>query len=372
MKVLYLNSGNLFGGIETLLVTVARHRAECPGMLPEFGVCFEGRFSETLRNEGVPVHYLGAARMSRPWQVWRARRRLRALLLQSKPDAVVCHGSWSQALLGPAARSVGIPLVYWTHDRVTTPLPLQERWAKATPPDFIIANSNYTADGQAGLYPGVPSEVVYCALTPPLRRYSTEERATFREAQATPDGATVILQVSRLDPHKGHRLHIEALTRIGDLNWVCWMVAGPQRPAEAEYLAELKQLAAAAGIERKMRFLGWQKDIELVMEAADLFCQPNSGPEPFGLTYVEALYRAKPVVTTAMAGALEVVSPDCGLLTPPGDSLALSNALARLIERPAERALLGESGPARAAFLCDPKTRLEQLEACLRQVTSRK
>jgi glycosyltransferase involved in cell wall biosynthesis len=372
LRVLYLNSGNLFGGIETLLVTLAECRKESPDMEPEFGVCFAGRFQRALEEAGVPVHNLGPARMSKPWQVWRARRNLQKVLRERRPDIVVCHGSWSQALLGPVARQENLPLVYWVHDRITLPLPWQERWAKLTPPDLTIANSGYTAVPEGALYPQVETKIIYCALRPPQRHFSAEERAAFRTAQNTDPSQTVILQVSRLDPHKGHRLHLEALGRIASLNWVCWMVAAPQRPAEKVMLEELQQRARELGIADKMRFLGWQESIELVMEAADIFCQPNSGPEPFGLTYVEALWRGKPVVTTAMGGALEVLTPECGILTQPGDVDSLAEALAKLIENPELRQSMGAQGPARAYDLCAPANRLPEIEKTLREVVERR
>lgn len=369
MKVCYLNSGNLFGGIETLLVTLARYRGECPEMEPEFGVCFEGKYSRALRQEGVVVHNYGAARMSRPWQVWSARRMIAAQLRQSRPDVVVAHGSWSLAVLGPEVRKAGIPLVYWTHDRVASPMPWQEKWAKLTPPDLVIANSHYTAAGQDDLYPGIPRQVIYCALSPPLRRYEAEEIAEFRQRQNTPKDVPVILQVSRLDEHKGHRIHLQALGRLRDLPWICWIVAGPQRPAEKVFLEELKQQAKDLGIADRVRFLGWQEDVEIVFEAADVFCQPNTGAEPFGLTFVEALWRGKPVVSSAMAGALEVVSADCGILCPPGDASALAESLGRLVGEPELRGRLGAAGPARAQGLCDPAARLREVELCLRKLT---
>lgn len=371
VKVLYLNSGHLFGGIETLLVVLARYRGLCPAMIPEFAVCFEGRFSRALREAGVAVHDLGPARMSRPWQVWRARRKLAQALKQSRPDVVVAHGSWCLALLGPAVRQAGIPLVYWTHDRVTEPLPFQERWAQRTRPDFLIANSRYTSEGQGALYSDVPSQVIYCALNPPSRSYSEAERQAFREEQKTPPGSTVILQVSRLDPHKGHSLHLEGLGRLAGLPWVAWIVAGPQRPAEQEFLASLQAQALRLGIADQIRWLGWQKDVELVYEAADVFCQPNSGPEPFGLSYVEALWRSRPVVTTAMAGALEVLTPACGILVPQNDASALAEALRSLILDPALRERLGSAGPDRARLLCDPGARLAEVEACLHKVIAK-
>ena len=73
-RVLHLSAGNLYGGVETLLITLARHWALCPEMTPEFGLCFRGRIWEELTECGVMVHDMGSVRFSRPWTVWRARR----------------------------------------------------------------------------------------------------------------------------------------------------------------------------------------------------------------------------------------------------------------------------------------------------------
>jgi glycosyltransferase involved in cell wall biosynthesis len=131
----------------------------------------------------------------------------------------------------------------------------------------------------------------------------------------------------------------------------------------------LRQRAEEWRIAPQIRWLGWQKDVEIVYDAADIFCQPNVGPEPFGLTFVEALWRGKPVVTTGMAGALEVVSPDCGILTPPGDVGAVAGALRELIEAPSTRQSLGQAGPGRARYLCDPAARLLQIHELLKELT---
>ena len=48
--------------------------------------------------------------------------------------------------------------------------------------------------------------------------------------------------------------------------------------------------------------------------AADVYFQPNTGPEPFGTAFVEALYAALPVVGTNVGGAAGIVTQDCGVL----------------------------------------------------------
>src|SRR5690349_15662317 len=115
MRVLHLHSGNLYGGVETLLVTLSRLRSHAPDMEPELGLCFEGRLAEELRASGVVVRMMGEARVSRPWTVLRARRRLRELLARERFDAAICHAPWAQGVFGPAVRGAGVPLVFFLH-----------------------------------------------------------------------------------------------------------------------------------------------------------------------------------------------------------------------------------------------------------------
>src|ERR1043165_6881677 len=94
MRLLHLAAGNLYGGVETYLVTLARCRGLCPAMEPAFGLCFRGRLWDELAAAGVRVHDLGPVRVSRPWTVLRARRRLRRVLREGRFDAAVVHSGW--------------------------------------------------------------------------------------------------------------------------------------------------------------------------------------------------------------------------------------------------------------------------------------
>ena len=115
MRLLHVGVGNMFGGIETLLVTLARERGHCPTMDPHFALCFEGRLARELREASVPVTLLGSARFRYPWTVGRVRRRLAALLDQERFQAVVAHGCWAHAVVGPTVKEKGLPLVHWAH-----------------------------------------------------------------------------------------------------------------------------------------------------------------------------------------------------------------------------------------------------------------
>jgi glycosyltransferase involved in cell wall biosynthesis len=367
MRVLHINAGNLYGGIETFLVTLARERGLCPEMGPHFALCFAGRLSETLESCGAAIHSLGNVRISRPWTVWKARRRLRDLLTKEPFDAVVCHGSWLHSVFSPTIRALKRPLVFWAHDAPTGRRWL-ERWARFTPPDLVLANSHWTAAAVPNLFPGVRCEVVYGPVPAPAAVDRDVVRRRIRAALGAPADATVILQVSRLERWKGQTMLLRALKRLAEApNWHCWIAGGAQRPHEAEYLAELRQAAERAGIGDRVRFLGQRTDVPDLLAAADVFCQPNTGPEPFGIAFVEALYAGLPVVTTAIGGALEIVDDTCGVLTPPGDVAGLQAALTRLILEPDERMRL-KGGAARAKTLCDPRVSLGRLHEVLTSV----
>lgn len=372
-RVLHVHSGNLYGGVETLLRTLASGRELCPAMETHFALCFEGRLKDELEAVGAPAHMLVGARVSRPVSVWRARRALGEVLGHTPFDVVVCHSAWSQVVFGPAVRAAGLPLVFWMHAPAEGRHWL-ERWARRRTPDLVVCNSRFTASTLDALYPRARAEVLYCPVAPHDASHTTpEEGVRVREELETHAEATVIIQVSRMEEWKGHALHLEALGLLRDVpGWRCWMVGGGQRPEEVRYAEELKETAARLGIAERVRFAGERADVARLLSAADIFCQPNTNPEPFGITFVEAMLARRPVVTTAHGGAREIVDETCGLLVEPGDAPALASALRVLIERREHARELGAGGHERARLLCDPTTQTARLAELFSSVTRRR
>lgn len=360
MRVLHVYSGNLFGGVERMLVTLARHADACPEMKTAYALCFPGRLREELILAGAEVHDLGAVRVRHPWTVRQARGRLSEVMDRQRPDVVVCHLAWSQAVFGPVVRRRETPLVFFLHG-ATNGGHWLERVARRTPPDLALCNSRFTAAMMPAMYPDSPTEVVYYPVELETLREADARRALRREFE-TPEDAVVVLQVGRVERGKGQLLHLQALQGIADVGgWCCWMVGAPQSRDEREYQKEIDQLASSLGVERRVRCLGARSDIARVMAASDVYCQPNVAPEGFGITFVEALYACLPVVTTRIGGALEIVDDRCGILVPPGDTAALTAALRRLIENAPLRRELGMTGPARARDLCCPAGQIVRL-----------
>jgi glycosyltransferase involved in cell wall biosynthesis len=370
VKVLHLIAGNLYGGIEVGLTTMARLRHLAPTMESQFGLCFRGRSWDELVATDAAVHDLGPVRLSRPWTVRRARRRLERVLGETRPDVVVTHDSWPHTVFAPQVRRAGILLVLSIHGLPNVRHWL-DRWASRTRPDLLVANSRFTAAVIKAMYPAIPVEVWHAPRALPVLKGSV--RSEVRSEFGTADDTVVIVQVSRLEQWKGHAVHLAALGRLRDVpGWECWIAGGVQKAGEARFLDELRTAASRVGISDRVRFLGQRADVPRLMAASDVFCQPNTGPEPFGFVFVEALHARLPVVTSNFGGAVEIVDRSCGVLTKPGDPEAVAEALRNLILDPTKRSALGATGPDRAQFLCDPTRQLNAAAALFGRVEARK
>jgi glycosyltransferase involved in cell wall biosynthesis len=202
--------------------------------------------------------------------------------------------------------------------------------------------------------------IYYAIELPPLIK--SDSRKQLRASLDINDDTVVIVQTSRLEEWKGQSLHLEALGRLSDVpNWVAWLVGGPQRPKEEAYLKRLKESAKRLGIADRVRFLGQRGDVPHLLRAADIHCQPNLGPEPFGITFIEAMQSGLPLVSTAIGAAATLIDDSCGVLVPESNPGALAGALRRLILDPDLRQRFGAGGPARARLFCDPATQLPLL-----------
>ena len=362
MNLLHICAGNLYGGIESMLLTLARSRGLRPGLGQEFAVCFDGRLSSSLTEAGLGVVRLGEVRASRPWSVLRARRRLREALTANPVDWVVCHSAWPLGLLGPAARHAGSRLALWLHDRASGKHWV-ERLAARVRPDFVLCNSAFTADSLPALFSDLRFGVLHCPVPAP-EAFPQGTRERIRRELSTPLRDRVILIAARFEEWKGHRVLIEALARLADTrDWTCWIAGGGQRDHERAYAGRLQRDAESRGLGGRVRFLGHRDDVRALMEAADIYCQPNTGPEPFGISFIEALHVGLWVVTSDFGGAREIVTPACGALCPPGDAAAVAGELARAFQN--QEHLDKTAGSARARALCDPALQLERLEQML-------
>lgn len=184
------------------------------------------------------------------------------------------------------------------------------------------------------------------ALRPDLRMNQSSPAAL-------PGTKTVILTVARLNPRKGQLevLHaLQALPPAQRTSLEYWLVGAHGKENYDNLLN-----AAAAQADFPVRFLGDIPDEKLgtIYAQADIFSMTSMphkhSVEGFGLVYLEAGAHGLPIVAHAIGGVPEaVIDGETGLLVAPGDTAALTQAFARLLDDSSLRRRLGEAGRTRA------------------------
>jgi phosphatidyl-myo-inositol alpha-mannosyltransferase len=100
------------------------------------------------------------------------------------------------------------------------------------------------------------------------------------------------------------------------------------------------------------------------LAAAKAFVSPALGGESFGLVLVEAFATATPVVASDIPGFADVSTSDAALLVPPGDEIALVDAVSELLADEERRVAMGRAARALAEeryAWSDIARRLEEL-----------
>ncbi len=363
MRILHLHSGNLYGGVETVLRTMARCRGSVLNFQQDFALCFEDRIAAELRDAGAEPLMLGPVHASQPLSIYRARKKISDLCRSVRFDATVVHSAWSLSLLAAAGPR---PLVLYQHDLAGGHW--FSRLPRHTRPDVVIANSAFTASTIHSTYSGVPVRTVHPPVELQASLLSAEQRRQIRARFQTGADQIVILQAGRFETWKGHRLLIDALGMLRSRpDWTLWIAGAAQRDSEAILRDQLYSRVCDLGIEQRVVFLGHSSEMASVMRASDIYCQPNTAPEPFGLAFIEALNAGLPIVSTALGGANEILHPGRGLLVETNPE-AVAGAIVELLQSRDLRENLGSAGPSHARMLCDPdaqiRTFVEAVESC--------
>ncbi len=143
-------------------------------------------------------------------------------------------------------------------------------------------------------------------------------------------GDVALLCVATLTPRKGHELLVRALAAVRHRNWR--LICAGSLDRDPLTVARVRDLVRAEGVEDRIVLAG---DMEAAMLAthydrADLFVLPTLY-EGYGMVVAEALARGLPIVSTATGAIADLVGADAGIVVPPGDLAAFTDALSRVL-----------------------------------------
>lgn len=156
-----------------------------------------------------------------------------------------------------------------------------------------------------------------------------------RQTWNLPDGVPLAMFVGDIRlPRKNLDTVLKALVEVPDLHLAVVGVTDG-----SPYL----QLAKSLGLNDRVHFLGFRRDVPSLMKAVDFFVFP-SRYEPFGLVITEAMATGLPVITASCTGAAPLITPEAGIVLPnPDDSKALAEAMQKLSVNPDLRSNMGRT-----------------------------
>jgi glycosyltransferase involved in cell wall biosynthesis len=345
-RVLLVTGHASIGGIEQVVVSIARHLGE-RGWPIEVAVPLDREaeaFAAWAQAQGVTVHAHRELVPHYRSRGWRDAAALRRVVRSYRPEVVNLHvGATVSAKEVLALRlAVGGRTAISFHDpdlprgRVGLQTRLGVRTARR-----LVANSNATAEMLARL--GAPAgrvERIFCGVEAPA---VLPTRKAARAELGIASNAFVIGSGGRLARPKGYDELIEAVAGMGGERVPPLLVIG----GEGRERAALEVLAAERLGERA-RFLGRVASLHTLYAASDVFALA-SHHEGFGLVYVEAALHGVPSVGYAHRGVPDAVQDErTGLLATVGDVAGLTRRLERLQDDEELRSRLGAAARQRA------------------------
>jgi glycosyltransferase involved in cell wall biosynthesis len=311
----------------------------------------EGPVTVELAVAGVP--FLTLRHLRRPIDPLRdalAYRELVRVLRAFSPDLVSTHTAKAGWLGRAAAAKLRIPALYTPHG-----LPVAGRFRGMASAVFAVAE-RAASRWHSGVICVSESERRLA-----LASRIADERHVFvvhngvrdvpPEFRAAPECEPVrICCVARFAEPKDHATLLVALAALRSREWSLDLVG--DGPTEAR----MRRLARQLGLDRRVRFRGYQPDPEAVLASSQIFALATRS-EALPRSVLEAMRAGLPVVASDVGGVSEAVEQgSTGLLVPPEDPQALAAALDSLLTDAHLRARMGLA--ARHAF--ERQFRLEQ------------
>jgi glycosyltransferase involved in cell wall biosynthesis len=194
-----------------------------------------------------------------------------------------------------------------------------------------------------------------------------------RASWGVPPSVPLVGQVARLQPWKGQHDFIEAARRVaGEFPQARFVIVGGDIFDDAEdYVRDVRDQAARAGLRDRLVFAGHCREIPVVFGAIDVLVHVSDN-EPFGRVLIEAGAAKRPVVAYASGAVSELLRHEhSALFVAPGSIDGLAQALRRVLRDPDLARRLGENGRANVARHYDIKQLTEEFARVLRRVARR-
>ncbi len=236
-------------------------------------------------------------------------------------------------LVARKARKNGTKVLYMAHGfHFCKGAPLID-WLMWAPIEYIMSyfndiliTINWEDYNRAKKYFKTPKVLHLDGIGVDLSRYNCSCSRTEKRSQlGVSEDDILLLSVGELEKRKNHELTIKALSKTENTNVKC-VICGI-----GSLESELKNLVASLGLENRIAFLGYRKDIPEIMLASDIYSHP-SFREGLGIASLEAMASGLPLLASNTRGIADYIENGVnGFMCNPDDVEAYAKNLDKLV-----------------------------------------
>ncbi|MFN3869451.1 MAG: glycosyltransferase family 4 protein [Hyphomicrobiaceae bacterium] len=165
----------------------------------------------------------------------------------------------------------------------------------------------------------------------PDAKITVAEPGTDPASRASGTGTPMqLLSVGAISPRKGYDVLVDALATLHDLDWRLTIAGATDR--DPACVAAVRAKIAAHRLTDRITLAGTvvPATLDRFYESTDLFVLPSLY-EGYGMVLAEAMARGLAIVCTTGGAAAETVPDEAAIKVAPGDSAALSRAIATVL-----------------------------------------
>lgn len=373
LKALFINPGTTaYGSGQSMLGLLEKREFEAEVVCPT-----GGPLGAALQKIGVriyPLEFGKHAFFTRPdWQL-SFYRRLRHIIGESKPDALVVNLDGNTPLVTLASIRAGVPIIRFSRFEFKPPGRWIDRWCWLRA-SAIICPSDLVKRQVLSWIPCELRSRVHRWYDPHSERpVSDDEVKQFRERFALHQ-AKVVSCVGRLHPLKQIDIAIRAIGQVrhSEPNVRLLIIGSHDGSASARMLEHnLRKLVTQLGLENNVSFVGYMdRNAVPVAMASSIACVLPSKSESFGMVLTEAWSVMVPTVASDVGGCREISrASGGGLLHPPGDYMTLADQLLKLMTDPLMAKRHGQAGADWVKANCDATAYAVRFAGLLGQVSA--
>ncbi len=383
-SVLYVSHSSGINGAELCLYTLLKY-LDRTRFIPIAVLPGHGALEKKLEDIGVKTYVLPLS-----WWIPSVRsvvnsyqpgtdivercNRLASLIQEEKVDLV--HTNTSVVAEGAiAAKISGRPHIWHLHEILKSypslrpPLPLYLTYKfMDLHSDKIITVTNVLKEAVSGSISPEKISMIHNGLDVETELYSPRD---LRSELGVPENHLLVCAIGSVTREKGYLTYIEAAKIIlQHRKNVRFLIVGSI--GDVELVSALVKDIRKNSLQKYIKFLGFRRDVNRILEATDIYVLPSQ-TESFGLTQLEAMAAAKPIVATRCGGPEEIViQGETGMLVPVNNSELMAQAITSLVDDCTKRRGMGLKGRSRYERYFTPRRYCQQIEAVYAGLSGRR